>query len=115
MGVGKIDDLVAQPVTGESVRGVRKRVAVSPADGWRGWVMRVFDVDPGGYTPRHRHPWPHINYVLGGVGRVHIDGQESELLPGVYAFVPENALHQFTNVGTETLRFICIVPEEGDV
>jgi len=33
---------------------------------------------------------------------------------GAYAFVPAGAEHQFRNVGPETFRFICIVPEAHD-
>ena len=52
----------------DGIEGVVKRVLVSPADGWDGWVMRLFDVDPGGHTPRHAHDWPHINFVASGRG-----------------------------------------------
>ncbi len=114
MPVGRIDELDATPVTGEGLTAVAKRVALSPGEGWDGYVMRVFDVGPGGHTPRHAHGWPHINYIIAGSGTLHIDGRDHEVAAGSYAFVPAGATHQFSNSGTELFRFICIVPEEGE-
>ena len=75
--------------------------------------MRVFEVEPGGYTPRHQHPWPHINYIIEGTGQVMIDLVDYEISSGSYAYVPSDTIHQFQNSGDKTLKFICIVPEEG--
>lgn len=49
------------------------KVLVSPKEGWDGYVMRVFEVGEAGFTPKHRHPWPHINYVLEGMGELLVD------------------------------------------
>jgi quercetin dioxygenase-like cupin family protein len=114
MPVGKIDELAPQPVTGEDVAAVVKRVPLSPREGWEGYVMRVFDVAPGGHTPRHTHAWPHINYIIAGKGSLYIDGVDHEVAAGSYALVPAGATHQFSNAAQEVLRFICIVPEEGE-
>jgi quercetin dioxygenase-like cupin family protein len=114
MPIGRIDELEARTVAGEGVAGVVKRVPLSPDDGWDGYVMRVFDVEPGGHTPRHAHPWPHINYVIAGRGKLHIDGVDHEVTAGSYALVPAGARHQFANTGDDLFRFICIVPEEGE-
>lgn len=114
MPVGRVDELSPREVTGEGVAGVVKRVPLSPAEGWDGYVMRVFDVAPGGHTPRHTHEWPHINYVIAGTGTLHIDGVDHAVAAGSYALVPADSRHQFTNVGDEVFRFVCIVPEEGE-
>ena len=53
---------------GDSLKNVFKKVLVSPQEGWDGYVMRVFDLDIDGYTPKHSHSWPHINYILKGKG-----------------------------------------------
>jgi quercetin dioxygenase-like cupin family protein len=75
--------------------------------------MRVFELEPGGFTPRHQHPWPHINYVVQGNGTLYLNGQENPIEAGSYAYVPGNELHQFQNTSNEVLKFICIVPSEG--
>jgi quercetin dioxygenase-like cupin family protein len=115
MKVGRIDGLAGTELRGDGIEAVVKKVLVSPADGWDGWTMRVFELGEGGHTPRHRHDWPHINVVLGGAGRLHVDGADHEVGAGSYAFVPAGALHQFSNTGPGTFSFVCIVPAEGDV
>ena len=112
--VGGKDEVAAVPMAGEGIRDVVKRVLVSPAEGWEGWVMRLFDVAPGGHTPRHAHDWPHINFVAAGRGELHLDGEDHELEAGSYAYVPAGLTHQFSNTGDEVFSFICIVPEHGD-
>ncbi|MGH4052876.1 MAG: cupin domain-containing protein [Clostridium sp.] len=86
---------------------------ISPKEGWEGYVMRVFQLEEGGYTPKHNHAWPHINYILEGKGTLFLDNEETIIEKGSYAYVPSNELHQFKNIESETLKFICIVPEEG--
>ena len=82
-------------------------------EGWDGYVMRVVEVEPNGFTPKHQHPWPHINYIIEGSGTLLIGDTLHPLKAGGYAFVPGNTLHQFSNAGDVTFKFICIVPEEG--
>jgi len=96
------------------MQGVVKKVLVGPEQGWQGWVMREFSLGAEGYTPRHSHPWPHINYVISGQGTLFLDGQEYSVEAGSIAYVPDNLEHQFRNSGREVFSFICIVPEEGD-
>ncbi|MCR3923502.1 MAG: cupin domain-containing protein [Firmicutes bacterium] len=115
MIVGHINDLKGTPVVSEAVKNISKQVLVSPTEGWDGYVMRVFTIGDDGHTPKHRHAWPHINWVIAGEGILHLEGTDYPLKEGSYAYVPSDALHQFTNPGSEPLRFICIVPEEGDV
>jgi quercetin dioxygenase-like cupin family protein len=112
--VGRIDELASVPVVGEGVVGVVKRVPLAAREGWDGYVMRVFDIEPGGHTPRHTHPWPHINYIIAGRGMLLLDDVEHEVRSGAYALVPAGVKHQFSNAGSELFRFICIVPEEGE-
>ena len=89
------------------------KVLVGEGQGWSDHVMRLIELAPGGYSPKHAHPWPHINYMVEGRGVLHIDGEDHEVTSGSYAFVPANSLHQFVNTGQDQFRFICIVPKEG--
>ena len=41
--------------------------------------MRLFTLKEKGNSPRHTHPWPHINYVVSGRGVLYIDGKENVL------------------------------------
>jgi len=60
-----------------------------------------------------RHDWPHINYIVEGRGVLHVDGRDTPIESGSYAFVPAGSTHQFRNAGSGRFRFICIVPTEG--
>ncbi len=112
--VGSKETPPAREMAGDGVLDVVKRVLVSPAEGWDGWVMRLFEVAPGGHTPRHSHDWPHINFVASGAGELFLDGSIHALAAGSYAYVPGGHEHQFRAAGEETLSFVCIVPVEGD-
>lgn len=96
------------------VVGAMKQTLIGPQEGWEGWVMRLFTLTPGGNTPRHTHPWPHINYIVSGEGVLYLGGKENKVGPGYVAYIPDGAEHQFINRGEKEFSFICIVPEEGD-
>ncbi|MCL6612049.1 MAG: cupin domain-containing protein [Peptococcaceae bacterium] len=96
------------------IRNAFKQSLIGPREGWEGWVMRLFTLKDEGCSPRHSHPWPHINYVVSGRGTLYLGGEEYELEAGSVAYVPSGAEHQFLGKGGEDFVFICIVPEEGD-
>ena len=112
--VGRIAEVEGTPLSGEDMHNVVKRLLVGPADGWQGWAMRLFELGPDGHTPRHRHRWPHIDFVTEGRGTLHLDGVDHPIEAGSFAYVPAGSTHQFRNAGSGTLAFICIVPEEGE-
>jgi quercetin dioxygenase-like cupin family protein len=89
------------------------KVLIGEAQGWQDHVMRIIEVGEGGHTPKHTHPWPHINYMIEGRGKLYLDGEEQTVEPGSYAYVPAGREHQFRNTGSSLFRFICIVPKEG--
>lgn len=114
MFIGNVKDMKMIPMTVPGANGAFKQVAVGPAQGWEGYVLRVMTLEAGGNTPQHKHPWPHINYVLSGQGSIFLDGQEYPAEAGTCAYLPANSEHGFKNLGDEAMQFICIVPEEGE-
>lgn len=114
MKVGHIQDIPGEILSGEGIRGAVKKILLGPPQGWSDHVMRVFELAPGGYTPRHAHDWFHVNYILAGQGTLYLEGTEYPVTAGSYAFVPAGAEHQFRNAGDTPFVFICIVPEKGD-
>lgn len=113
MIIGNTMDTEKIVINSPEVKEASMKVLVSPKEGWESHVMREMTVGVGGHTPKHQHNWPHINYVVEGEGTLLIEDTLHPLSPGSYAFVPENTLHQFTNTGTSTFKFLCIVPNEG--
>lgn len=113
MVVGNFNTLVANPIMSPEAKNAAMKVLVSPNEGWAGYVMRVVELETEGYSPKHQHDWPHINYVIEGKGTIMIGDTLHPVEAGAYAYVPANTLHQFSNTGEQMFKFICIVPEEG--
>ncbi|MBN2899511.1 MAG: cupin domain-containing protein [Clostridia bacterium] len=107
-------DLVEKIVmSGDAVKDASMKKLVGPEEGWDSHVMRVIELGKDGYSPKHVHPWPHINYIIEGEGVLFLEGKENPIKAGSFAYVPSGELHQFRNTGDVTLKFICIVPKEG--
>ena len=100
-------------LSSEDIKNVKKQILIGPNDGFNGY-FRVFSVGPGGNTPYHKHPWWHANYVLEGRGKIVLEGKDYPIEKGSVAFIEGNRIHQFINTGDRELRFICLVPPEGD-
>lgn len=115
MIVGNINKLPGKELNSPELKNTLMKVLVSPKEGWDGYVMRVVEVKEGGYTPKHSHPWIHVNFVIEGEGEILIDGVVNEVTAGSFAQIPKDVIHQFRNRGKEVFKFICIVPEEGHV
>lgn len=113
--VGNWRSLESKVLSSPAVKGAAMCAVVGPEDGWEDHVMRIVTVEPGGYTPRHAHPWPHINLVLDGEGTVRVGEEIREIQKGSYAFLPAGLEHQFVNTGAGPLELVCIVPREGHV
>ncbi|MFW5798956.1 MAG: cupin domain-containing protein [Planctomycetota bacterium] len=95
---------------GAPAKKTRIRWLITEDDGAETFVMRHFEVDPGGHTPRHDHAWEHEVYILKGKGVVVQDEFEKPVGPGDALFVPGGQVHQFRNTGAETLEFLCLIP-----
>lgn len=114
MPVIKYDQVQLSEVIADGASNVFKAVAIGPSEGWDDYVMELFRIGPGGYTPKHQHDWEHVNYVIAGHGRLSIGEETTELDPGDFAFVPPESEHQFENAGDSDFEFICIVPERRE-
>jgi len=104
------------PITSpKGYAGVKKQVLIGPGDGSGEIVMRYFTLAPGGASPYHTHPWPHLVKVEVGTGvTVDEDGNESPIQAGDYVYVNDDEKHQFKNTGEGTFEFMCIVPRRGE-
>jgi len=84
---------------------------ITEKDGAKNFFMRLFTIEPGGYTPLHSHNWEHEVFILEGEGKVMSNGKEMLFKSGDVIFIPPNEGHQFLNTGKNSLRFICLVPK----
>lgn len=108
-------DVEKIPMTLPGAYGSSMKALIGPDEGWEGYVMRKVELGPGGKSPHHQHPWPHINYVIEGEGVLLLGESENPIGEGDAAYVPPQTLHQYQNTGDSPLRFLCIVPKEGHI
>ena len=93
----------------ELAKGVSGRVVIGSADHANNFCMRIFEVAPGGHTPRHSHPWEHEIFIHSGSGEVWNQNWRS-LSVGNVIFIPGNEEHEIRNSGDVPLVFVCLIP-----
>jgi quercetin dioxygenase-like cupin family protein len=74
------------------------------------FYLRVFDVEPGGNTPRHTHDWEHEVFVVTGKGKIVLADRGYPLTEGDAVLVQPNEIHQFVNDSDSLMRMICVIP-----
>ena len=98
----------------EGAKDAFKQIPISSADGTPSVSVRVFTIEPEGYTPYHTHPFEHLNYIIQGHGAlVADDGTERPVKQGDFVLVLPGEKHQYKNAsGDQPLIMIGAVPKE---
>ena len=91
MKVKIAQDVEARKVEMDGAEGVTMRMLIGPDDGAVNFNMRMFELAPGGHTPRHSHRWEHEVYVLRGSGTVVTPDGDMPLRPGQAVYVAPKA------------------------
>jgi len=114
MKITNLDELVRTKVNMEGAKDAFKQLPISKADGTPNVSLRVFTIEPGGYTPHHKHPFEHINYIIEGEGALVTEaGTERQLKKGDFALVLPDEIHQYRNKSAnKPFIMICGVPKE---
>lgn len=110
MHIKPYKDIESLKVQSDDVKGVTMHVAIGPDQGAQNFTMRVFEVEPGGYTYSHRHDFEHEIFFHQGVGEVFFENTKTEVEAGSIAFIPPDVLHQIKNTGDGPLVFVCVIP-----
>ena len=113
MKVTPSQEVPSKTVEMEGAQGCTVRWLVGTEDGAPNFAMRQFEVAPGGYTPRHRHPYEHEVFVLEGQGVVYEGDQRHPLRAGDVVLVKPDEVHQFCNTGDLPLKFLCLIPNSA--
>ena len=109
-----IQEINSHDVKGGGAKGVTMKLLVGRDDSAPTFAMRHFEVKANGYTPKHQHPWEHEVLILSGEGELECSGVNYSLKAGDSLYIPSEELHQFRNISTMPLEFLCIVPVESD-
>ena len=94
----------------DDAKGVKLYKAIGEKDGASNFVMRVFEIKPGGQTPFHSHEWEHEVFILEGKGVLVTDSESHTFKPGDAVFIKPYENHQFKADKDCQLRFICCIP-----
>ena len=113
MKVNHYEAVSAKPVDMEGAHGCTVRWLLGQAEGTPTFAMREFEVEPGGYTPRHSHDYEHEVFVLDGSGVVFEGDEQHKLSKGDVVFVKPNEVHQFRNTGSTPMKFLCLIPNSA--
>jgi len=89
---------------------LRVRWLITKEIGAENFAMRLFEMEPEGYSPFHSHPWEHEVFILEGEGLVAGKEEEKRFRTGDVIFIPPNEKHQFKNSTKKTVKFLCLIP-----
>ena len=110
--VVRVSEVEASRVEEEGAEKAWIKWLISKDDGAPNFSMRLFELEPGGRTPLHSHPWEHEVFILSGRCRVILGDEERVVEPETAIYVPPNLTHSFLNIGSEKLRFLCLIPHK---
>jgi quercetin dioxygenase-like cupin family protein len=99
-----------EPMEMEGAKDVQIRWLIAERDGAPNFYMRLFEMAPGGHSPRHRHDYEHEIFILEGRGTALDGGKEQPIEAGTFLLIPPNAEHQLRNTGNSALKFLCLIP-----
>lgn len=105
-------DIPLEEVEMDGAKGASIRWLISPKDGAPNFATRMFEVEPGGFTPYHTHSWEHENFIVSGQGALVTEEGEKPFKEGDVIYVPPQYRHSYKNTGDTTLKFLCVIPNE---
>ncbi len=114
MDIKQAEDVPANPVEVAGAAGVQIQWLIGAEDRPAHFYMRLFELQPGGHTPRHDHRWEHEVFVLEGEGTVVTTDGEQRIGRGSVIHVRPDESHQFANSGDRPLKFLCLVPRAAE-
>jgi quercetin dioxygenase-like cupin family protein len=94
----------------EGIKDMKVRWLISKKDGAENFAMRLFEIQPGGYSPLHQHDWEHEVFILDGSGVVKGEKRQETYKQGDVFFIPSMEWHQFVNTGPTVTKFLCLIP-----
>jgi len=94
----------------KEMQGVSVKLLIGPAEGAENFVLRYFEIEPGGWTAQDVHAHDHGVFILRGRGQVQLGEQVIDISSGDVVYIPPNEAHQIHNTGDEPFGFLCVIP-----
>jgi quercetin dioxygenase-like cupin family protein len=91
---------------------VKVRWLIDENIGAKNFFMRMFEIEPDGYTPFHVHDWEHEVFILEGEGVVVSEDEVKIFRAGDVVFVPPKEKHQFRNTRKSLIKILCLIPNK---
>lgn len=109
----KIAQVPAAPVELAGAKDVKVRVLFGPKDQAPTFALRQFELEGGGCTPYHEHPFEHEVVVMEGALAVVTKEGQTPITVGDVVMVSPGEKHQFKNTSADQpAKMLCIVPVE---
>lgn len=78
------------------------------------FLVRYFELQPGGYSTLEHHQHPHAVVIVRGRGAVILGNRVEEVAAFDCVYVAPRCFHQFHATAGEPLGFLCVVNRERD-
>jgi len=98
----------------EGAEKLKVRWLITKETGARNFAMRLFEMEPSGFSPLHNHSWEHEIFILEGHGLVTGGKEEKRFKEGDVIFIPPNEIHQLKNAGEKAVKFLCLIPHKKE-
>jgi quercetin dioxygenase-like cupin family protein len=103
-------DVTPQSYDVPDISGLVKHILIGPDDGAPNFIIRYFQIEPGGYSRLESHLQEHGILILHGQARIQLNDEFQEINPLDVVFIPGGDEHQLVNVSDEIMGFICVIP-----
>ena len=110
MKVERSANIAKKKVEMDGAEGVEIRILIGKEDGAENFIMRMFELQPGGHTPLHTHPHEHELFIVEGEGVFVFEGAEHPVSPEDVVLVDGGKEHCFKNTGSGLMRMLCLIP-----
>ncbi len=110
----KIQDYTELPQTAKTCCKKTTVRQLTPEANGRQSDVKLFEMQPGGYSPLHNHPQEHKILVIEGEGTVFDDKKEIKIQKDDVVFIASNEQHQFKNSSDQVLKFLAVTADTDE-
>ena len=111
MLIRQLSTIKSEPVTSYGSTKTNIQWLISKEQGALRFAMRLFTLEPGANIGIHNHPEEHEIYIVQGeCDLISEDGTKRRVQATDSIYVPPDEKHGYENIGSEELKFICVIP-----